>query len=138
MNHIPSYPVIPVTSTKLIPASRINASLTISDTTSTKLYECPANSGGSLFSNVIINMMGNSAACVLRFILNNGEDFNVTKNNVIFAEYAIPAVTASGTVIAHRQQQILEMLLPPKYRIYMNLSVSSSSTISVTGSFLEY
>jgi hypothetical protein len=98
----------------------------------------PTDGRGTLFSNVIINVAGTSAACVVRFFLNNGLDFNVQANNVLYFEYAIPAVTASATVIAHRQQQVLDILLPPKFRVYVNLSANSTNSVLVTGSFLEY
>lgn len=137
MNHIPSYPVLPKTAYAKLNPSIINTSTTITEN-STLLYTTPTNSGGTLFSNIILACLGNTAASVVRIFLNNGADYNVATNNVLLTEYAIPAVTASTTVIAHRQQQILEILLPPKFRVFLNLTATSTSEISVIGSFLDY
>ena len=142
MNHVPSYPTIPKTAMQWIDCSKTNITNLITADTSTLLYTVPVQSQGVLFSNLIIAANAANAAGVVRMFLNNGYDYNIQSNNVCFAEYQIGATTANTTTVtAFRQQYVLDILLPPKFRIFLNFgaaSITTNSGLSITGSFLEY
>ena len=137
MNHIPQYPCVPKTAFTSIASGTLVTTNTVTSA-STLLYTVPITVKGAMWSDVILFTNGTSTASVCRFFINNGNDYNVAANNALLAQYTITAVTASSTAIAHRQQQILDVLLPSKFRVYVNVTAATGVSLFITGNFLEY
>ena len=138
MNHIPRYPVRPITKCFILPATTIVTDRTVTEN-SQLIYEVPITSEGALLQNIIINAHGTtSTASVVRLLLNNGFDYNVATNNALYSEHLVPAKTASTTIIASRLQYVYDLLLPPKFRIYVNKSANAGVALSVYATILEY
>jgi hypothetical protein len=67
---------------------------------------------------------GTSAASVMRFWVNNGSTNGTAANNGYIGEQALPAVVVSASAITAEIDYIVNVPLPPGYRIYAGLGTA--------------
>lgn len=67
---------------------------------------------------------GTSAASVMRFFVNNGSTNGTAANNGYIGEMALPVVTVSASAATAEVEYILNLPLPPGYRLYAGLGTA--------------
>jgi hypothetical protein len=75
---------------------------------------------------------GTSAASVMRFFVNNGSTNGTASNNGYIGEQALPAVVVSASAITAEIDYILNMPLPPGYKLYAGLGTAVTTGWHVT------
>jgi hypothetical protein len=67
---------------------------------------------------------GTSAASVMRFWVNNGTTVGTATNNGYIGEVALPVVTYSITAATVELDYVLNLPLPPGYKLYAGLATA--------------
>lgn len=95
-------------------------------------FTADATNGGFI-QRLRLKAAGTNVASVLRIFLNNGSSNTTATNNTFYGEIALPATTgnssgATGSDIDY----MLNLALPPGFRIYVGLGTAVSSGWFVT------
>ena len=75
---------------------------------------------------------GTSAASVMRFWVNNGSTVGTASNNGYIGEQALPAVVVSASAVTVEIDYLLNIPLPPGYKLYAGLGTAVTTGWHVT------
>lgn len=107
----------------------VNTSLTGSGTLGTDIFAvftADATEGGRV-EKLAFKALGTNAAAVARVFLNNGSTNGTAANNVLIAEFALAASTASNTASVSPNLELpLNIAIPAGYRILVCISAASN------------
>lgn len=90
---------------------------------------------GSFVRSIRMKAIGTNVATVARIYINNGSTNGTAANNVLFAEFSLPATTASTSTATTDIEIPLNIALPASYRIYvgLGLTVAAGWIVSCVG-----
>lgn len=92
-----------------------------------------AGVNGSFLFKLTCKAIGTNVATVVRLFLNNGTGINTTAtNNIFFAEFTLPATTASSTAQLQPYEFVLNKLMAAGTKIYAILSTTVAAGYSVS------
>lgn len=109
---------------------------TYDGTTNANLVFAADATDGSFIKSLIFEALGTNAASYAHIYINNGSTNGTASNNSPILCYALPATTASNTTVPTHVEVVLNIQLPPSYRIYVSLHAAASPLASgwcVTG-----
>lgn len=80
-------------------------------------------------------LTGTSTASVFRVFVNNGSTVGTGTNNCYYGEVALPAVVSSASAGTAEIDYVLNLVLPPGYRLYGGLgtAVTTGWTVMTIG-----
>lgn len=75
---------------------------------------------------------GNTTATVARIWINNGATTGTAANNTLFGDITLPVVTASAVAEVIGFEYLMNIPLPPGYRIYITIATASANGWAAT------
>lgn len=90
---------------------------------------------GSYVQKLVIRPRGTNVASVLRVFMNNGSTNATAANNALIAEQTLPATTLSEVAAQSGAELVLNLPVPPGYRIMVTLgtAVAGGYVVSAFG-----
>ena len=88
---------------------------------------------GSFLRSLKLKAIGTNVATVARVYINNGSTNGTATNNFFFAEFSLPATTASTTTATTDIEIPLNVALPPGYKVYVGLGATVAAGWVVGG-----
>ena len=117
-------------------AAALTAANTAKDGTGTvaTVFTADATEGG-FTHKLVARALGTNVASVLRVFINNGASNATPANNVLFAEFTLPATTLSEAAAQAAYEIPLNMALPAGYKINCTIgtAVAAGYALSVAG-----
>jgi hypothetical protein len=113
-----------------IDSNAFNNTFTMTTGGSASLFT--AGPSGSYVNKIRIKPSGSSAATVLRFFINNGNDTTVSANNTLFAEISLPSITTSATIAQNDFEVPFNIAIPGSYVIYGITATTPLTGFSIT------
>jgi hypothetical protein len=99
-------------------------------TTST-VFTADASNGGRC-EKIRIKSLGTNAATVLRIFINNGSASSTATNNILYEELTLTATTVTETAAQSNIDVLLNLALPPGYKINVCLGTAVSAGYAVS------
>jgi len=98
------------------------------------IFTADATDGGWI-NRVTYRACGTNVATVARIFINNGSDATVAANNVLFTEITLPATTLSEVAALANQEVLLNIALPPGFRLTTTIgtAVAAGYRVSTVG-----
>lgn len=99
-------------------------------TTGTSYLVFTAGAEGSYLKEIHIKAKpgDNTAATVLRIWINNGSTLSTAANSVLYAEYSLPATTASAAAAMFEMVIAMELALDPSFRVYLTIGTATGGS----------
>lgn len=117
-------------------AAAIAAANTAKDGTGTvsTVFTADATDGGFV-NKVVFRAAGTNVATVARLFINNGAVNTTAANNILYSEITLPATTLSETAALLNQEIILNLALPPGYKLNVAIgtAVAAGYYVSAVG-----
>ena len=86
-------------------------------------FTADATNGGFV-RGIRMKALGTNVAAVVRIFINNGSTNGTATNNFFFAEFSLPATTASTTASTVDIEIPINLPLPAGYKIYAGLGAT--------------
>jgi hypothetical protein len=129
-NTSPIFTQTPKIGMGFIDSNAFNNTFTMTTGGSASLFT--AGPSGSYVNKIRIKPSGSSAATVLRFFINNGNDTTVSANNTLFAEISLPSITTSATIAQNDFEVPFNIAIPGSYVIYGITATTPLTGFSIT------
>jgi hypothetical protein len=96
------------------------------------------STGGSFVQRLRLKAGGTNVAAVMRVYLNNGSANTSATNNQFYGEIALPATTAITNAVTAEIDYMMNIVLPPGWRIYCGLGAAVAAGWVVTAVAGDY
>lgn len=98
------------------------------------VFTADATDGGFV-NKVVFRAAGTNVATVARLFINNGAVNTTAANNILYSEITLPATTLSETEALLNQEIILNLALPPGYKLnaVIGTAVAAGYYVSAVG-----
>lgn len=106
---------------------------TAMDGTGTVVEIFEGGTEGSFLEKILLRAMGTNVATVARIWLNNGSTNATAANNTMVAEITLPATTASANSKLADNEILMNMPIPPSYKVYVTIGTTVAAGYHVTG-----
>lgn len=111
--------------------ANITTANTAMDGTGTVITCFTAGANGSYVSSISVRALGTNTASVLRVFQNNGSSNTTAGNNVLIADFTLPATTASNTAALAPVDIPINRMLPAGHVLNLTLGTTVSAGYAV-------
>lgn len=87
-----------------------------------------AGADGSFIKKIKFIATGTNTASVARIYLNNGSSNTTAANNMLIGQLSLPGTTAINTAATVEPEYVMEMMIPPTFRIYIGLGTTVAAS----------
>lgn len=98
-----------------------------------KLVFTADGTNGSFVQKLKFKAIGTNVVSVARIYINNGSTAGTATNNSFYGEVTLPATTASNVQGTIEIEYILNIALPPGFKIYVGIATTVASGWVCTG-----
>jgi hypothetical protein len=111
------------------PAALVTANTTMDGTSGAIAMTVQPQAQDVYVDKLVVRHAGtNSTATVIRVFINNGEDWTIAANNILFTEATVAASTVSQTAASPGVDIDLTLWLPAGYRIFCTTGTAGGSS----------